>query len=33
MVGLVVLGRSSDEPGKLAYELLRLDRAVIAMVP
>jgi nucleotide-binding universal stress UspA family protein len=33
MVGLVVLGRSSDEPGKLAYEPLRQDKAVVAIVP
>lgn len=33
LIGLVVLGRSSDEPGKLAYELLRQNRAVVAMVP
>ena len=32
-LGVVVVGRSSDEPGKLAYELLRLDRVVVAMVP
>jgi nucleotide-binding universal stress UspA family protein len=32
-VGAVVLGRSSEEPGKLAYEVLRQNRAVVAMVP
>jgi len=32
-VGVVVLGRSSEEPGKLAYEVLRQNRAVVAMVP
>ena len=32
-VGLVVLGQSSDAPGKLAYELIRRAGAVVVMVP
>ncbi|MGE0447224.1 MAG: universal stress protein [Vicinamibacterales bacterium] len=32
-IGLVVLGRSSTEPGKLAYELVRGSKAVIVTVP
>jgi nucleotide-binding universal stress UspA family protein len=32
-VGLVVLGRGSTEPGKLAYELLRQSNAVVVLVP
>jgi nucleotide-binding universal stress UspA family protein len=31
--GLVVLGQSSEMPGKLAYELVRRTRAVVVMVP
>ena len=32
-VGLVVLGQSSDAPGKLACELIRHAGAVVVMVP
>ncbi len=32
-IGLVVLGQSSDAPGKLAYELVRHAGAVVMMVP
>lgn len=32
-IGLVVMGRSSTEPGKLAYELVRQNKAVIVTVP
>ncbi len=32
-IGLVVLGQSSDAPGKLAYELIRRAGAVVVMVP
>jgi hypothetical protein len=32
-IGVVVLGRSAEEPRKLAYEILRQDRAVVVMVP
>jgi nucleotide-binding universal stress UspA family protein len=31
--GLVVLGQSSDAPGKMAYELLRRTSALVLMVP